>query len=184
MLRRFVAGMTWSSFLNRKMSEEVLVGDSEEGLVGDSEGLVREHMPDERKSVTQKFVIQGEKILFKFYLTVGFYDDDRVGELFIRVAKEGETLRTVLDQWATVVSVGLQYGIPLDVFVNKAKYVQCEPAGIVECCEAVKMCKGPIDCIARYLSAKYMSDVHDEPAVDESVSDESVLEDSVVANDG
>lgn len=124
---------------------------------GDAEnGLVRERLPDERQAVTQRFVIRGEKVIFKFYLTVGLYKDGRVGELFVRVAKEGETLRTVLDQWATAVSVGLQYGIPLEVFVEKAEFIKCEPAGIVTGCEIVKMCKSPIDCIARYLRIRYL----------------------------
>ena len=119
-------------------------------------GVRRERLPDERQSVTQKFVIHDGREIVELYLTVGFYDDGRIGEMFIRVKKEGSLIQTILDQWATAVSVGLQYGIPLDVFIEKAEFTRCEPAGFVEGCDVVRMCNSPIDCIARYMRAKFL----------------------------
>jgi len=87
---------------------------------------VREKMPVERASVTHKFSVGGHE----GYITVGMYDDGRPGEVFIKMAKEGSTLSGVMDGLALTISLGLQYGVPLRVFVDKLLNTRFEPSGI------------------------------------------------------
>ncbi len=87
----------------------------------------REKMPVERASVTHKFSVGGHE----GYLTVGMYEDGRPGELFIKMAKEGSTLSGVMDGLALTISLGLQYGVPLKVFVDKLVNTRFEPSGII-----------------------------------------------------
>ncbi|MDE2107206.1 MAG: vitamin B12-dependent ribonucleotide reductase, partial [Patescibacteria group bacterium] len=77
--------------------------------------LKRERLPETRRSMTHKFDVQGHE----GYVTVGFYADGRPGEMFIRMAKEGSTVGGLMDSLAMSISLGLQYGVPIDVFVNK-----------------------------------------------------------------
>jgi len=86
----------------------------------------REKMPYERASVTHKFSVSGHE----GYITVGMYDDGRPGEVFIKMAKEGSTLSGVMDGLALTISLGLQYGVPLKVFVDKLLNTRFEPSGI------------------------------------------------------
>src|SRR4029077_3965063 len=84
---------------------------------------VRRKLPDERASITHKFSIGGHE----GYLTVGLYDEAMPGELFIRMAKEGSTIAGLMDSFATAISHGLQYGVPLKFFVDKFSHVRFEP---------------------------------------------------------
>src|SRR2546430_5673616 len=86
----------------------------------------REKMPVERASVTHKFSVGGHE----GYITVGMYDDGRPGEIFIKMSKEGSTLSGVMDGLALTISLGLQYGVPLKVFVDKLLNTRFEPSGI------------------------------------------------------
>src|SRR2546430_7408796 len=86
---------------------------------------VRRKLPDERASITHKFSIGGHE----GYLTVGLYDEGMPGELFIRMAKEGSTISGLMDSFATAISHGLQYGVPLKFFVDKFSHVRFEPSG-------------------------------------------------------
>ena len=86
----------------------------------------REKMPTERASVTHKFSVGGHE----GYITVGMYEDGRPGEIFIKMSKEGSTLSGVMDGLALTVSLGLQYGVPLKVFVDKLVNTRFEPSGI------------------------------------------------------
>ena len=88
----------------------------------------RERLPDTRKSLTHKFDIQGHE----GYVTVGFFADGRPGELFVTMAKEGSTIGGLMDTIGTLVSMGLQYGVPLSVFVNKFAHQRFEPAGFTK----------------------------------------------------
>lgn len=87
--------------------------------------LQRRHLPDERQSITHKFTINTHE----GYLIVGLYPNGRPGELFVRMAKEGSTLGGLMDAWATVMSIALQYGVPPDVLTTKLKGTRYEPAG-------------------------------------------------------
>ncbi|MCZ2156132.1 MAG: vitamin B12-dependent ribonucleotide reductase, partial [Bryobacterales bacterium] len=86
---------------------------------------VRRKLPDERQAITHKFSIAGHE----GYFTVGLYDDGMPGEIFISMAKEGSTISGLMDSFATAISYGLQYGVPLKFFVDKFSHVRFEPSG-------------------------------------------------------
>jgi ribonucleoside-diphosphate reductase alpha chain len=112
----------------------------------------RQRLPDTRKSMTHKFDIQGHE----GYLTVGFFDDGRPGELFITMAKEGSTVGGLMDVVGTLVSMGLQYGVPLDVFVNKFAHSRFEPAGFTKNPD-IPIAKSITDYIFRWLGIEFVS---------------------------
>ena len=86
---------------------------------------VRRKLPDERSAITHKFSIAGHE----GYFTVGLYEDGMPGEIFISMAKEGSTISGLMDSFATAISYGLQYGVPLKFFVDKFSHVRFEPSG-------------------------------------------------------
>src|SRR5438045_8484191 len=88
----------------------------------------RERMPDRRKGYTQKAVVGGHKV----YLRTGEYDDGRLGEIFIDMHKEGAALRSFINNFAIAVSLGLQYGVPLDEYVDALTVTRFEPGGPVQ----------------------------------------------------
>jgi len=85
----------------------------------------RRRLPDERRAMTHHFSIAGHE----GYLTVGVYEDGSPGEIFIRIAKEGSTISGLMDSFATVVSLALQHGVPLDVLCAKFSHTRFEPSG-------------------------------------------------------
>ena len=85
----------------------------------------REKMPDRRKGYTQKAVVGGHKV----YLRTGEYDDGRIGEIFIDMHKEGAALRSFINNFAIAVSLGLQYGVPLEEYVDAFTFTRFEPSG-------------------------------------------------------
>ncbi len=111
----------------------------------------RERLPDTRQSMTHKFDIQGHE----GYLTVGFFADGRPGELFITMAKEGSTVGGLMDTIGTLVSMGLQYGVPLDVFVNKFAHSRFEPSGFTRNPE-IPIAKSIADYIFRWLGIQFV----------------------------
>src|SRR5205085_11022748 len=88
----------------------------------------RERLPDRRKGYIQKAIVGGHKV----YLHTGEYGDGRLGEIFIDMHKEGAALRAMMNNFAIAVSVGLQYGVPLEEFVEAFTFTRFEPAGIVQ----------------------------------------------------
>lgn len=112
----------------------------------------REKLPNERNSVTHRFSVGGQK----GYIIVGMYKDGRPGELFIKIAKEGSTLSGVMDGLALSLSIGLQYGVPLKVLVDKLINMRFEPAGITENPE-IRFACSLLDYIARWLGGKFVS---------------------------
>ena len=92
------------------------------------EAPIREPMTDTHMSLTHKFEIAGHK----GYLTVGFYPDHRPGEIFIQMSKEGSTIGGLMDTVATLTSIALQYGVPLEELVNKFAYQRFEPSGFTK----------------------------------------------------
>ncbi len=112
---------------------------------------VRRKLPDERRSITHKFSIGGHE----GYLTVGLFDDGTPGELFITMAKEGSTISGLMDSFATAVSYGLQYGVPLKFFVDKFSHVRFEPSGWTGNPQ-VPYAKSIMDYIFRWLGAKFL----------------------------
>jgi ribonucleoside-diphosphate reductase alpha chain len=113
---------------------------------------VREKMPVERASVTHKFSVGGHE----GYITVGMYEDNRPGEIFIKMSKEGSTLSGVMDGLALTISLGLQYGVPLKVFVDKLLNTRFEPSGITGN-PNIRFVSSVLDYIARWLGGRFIS---------------------------
>src|SRR5882757_5067704 len=112
----------------------------------------REKMPSERASVTHKFSVGGHE----GYITVGLYEDGRPGEVFIKMSKEGSTLSGVMDGLALTISIGLQYGVPLKVFVDKLLNTRFEPSGITAN-PNIRFVSSVLDYIARWLGGRFIS---------------------------
>jgi ribonucleoside-diphosphate reductase alpha chain len=112
----------------------------------------REKMPAERTSVTHKFSVGGHE----GYITVGMYEDGRPGEIFIKMSKEGSTLSGVMDGLALTISLGLQYGVPLKVFVDKLLNTRFEPSGITANAN-IRFATSVLDYIARWLGGRFIS---------------------------
>jgi ribonucleoside-diphosphate reductase alpha chain len=111
----------------------------------------RERLPDTRKSVTHKFSIVGHE----GYITVGLYDDGRPGELFITMAKEGSTVGGLMDCFGTAVSMSMQYGVPLEVYVNKFSHTRFEPMGHTKNPD-IRIAKSLVDYIFRWLGITFL----------------------------
>jgi len=115
---------------------------------------VRKKMPRERESITHKFAIGGHE----GYITAGKYDDGTVGEIFLTdIGKEGSTMRGLLNAFATAISLGLQYGVPLETFVRKFSYMRFEPEGITGNPE-IPFAKSMPDYIMRWLASRFIED--------------------------
>ena len=112
----------------------------------------RERLPDTRQSVTHKFSIAGHE----GYLCVGLYPDGRPGEIFITMAKEGSTIGGIMDSFGTALSIALQYGVPLEVLVNKFSHTRFEPMGHTSN-KDIRIAKSVVDYIARWLGLTFMS---------------------------
>ena len=107
--------------------------------------------PTRGKSVTHKFNIAGHE----GYITVGLYDDGRPGELFITMAKEGSTIGGLMDCFGTAVSMSLQYGVPLEVYVNKFSHTRFEPMGHTKNPD-IRIAKSMVDYIFRWLGITFL----------------------------
>jgi ribonucleoside-diphosphate reductase alpha chain len=113
--------------------------------------LARHRMPDERRSYTHKFDISGHQ----GYITAGMYNDGSLGEIFIRMAKEGSVVSGLMDSFATAISLALQYGVPLEVLVDKFSHTRFEPSGITRNPE-IPIAKSIMDYIFRWLQLKFL----------------------------
>ncbi|NLX98555.1 MAG: vitamin B12-dependent ribonucleotide reductase [Rhodopirellula sp.] len=111
----------------------------------------RERLPDTRPSVTHKFSIAGHE----GYITVGLYPDGRPGEMFITMAKEGSTVGGLMDCFGTAVSMSLQYGVPLEVYVNKFSHTRFEPMGHTKNPD-IRIAKSIVDYIFRWLGITFL----------------------------
>ncbi|HEX9763826.1 MAG TPA: hypothetical protein VGA39_00955, partial [Candidatus Acidoferrales bacterium] len=114
--------------------------------------LQRRKLPETRNAVTHKFAIAGHE----GYITVGLYKDGTPGEIFITMAKEGSTLSGVMDSFALAISIALQHGVPLKIYVDKFSHVRFEPSGWTNNPE-IPVAKSIIDYIFRWLGAKFIS---------------------------
>src|SRR5215212_5949975 len=113
----------------------------------------REKMPDRRKGYTQKAVVGGHKV----YLRTGEYDDGRLGEIFIDMHKEGAAFRAMMNNFAIAISLGLQYGVPLEEYVEAFTFTRFEPAGFVQGNERIKSSTSILDYVFRELAVSYLS---------------------------
>ena len=112
---------------------------------------LRRRLPDTRNATTHKFDVAGHE----GYITVGLYSDNSPGEIFIRMAKEGSTIGGLMDTIATLVSVSLQYGVPVESLVRKFEHVRFEPSGMTRNPE-IPFAKSLVDYIFRWLAMEFV----------------------------
>jgi ribonucleoside-diphosphate reductase alpha chain len=112
----------------------------------------RRKLPDERRAITHKFDIAGHE----GYITVGLYEDGQPGEIFLVMAKEGSTISGFADAFAQAVSYALQYGVPLQVLVDKFTHVRFEPSGMTRNAE-IRFAKSIVDYVFRWMATKFLS---------------------------
>jgi ribonucleoside-diphosphate reductase alpha chain len=138
-------GSKWSQPLSTK---------SENDKAAEKEGKARpkrERLPDTRDSLTHKFSVGGHE----GYINVGLYPDGRPGELFITMAKEGSTVGGLMDAFGTAISICLQYGVPLEVLVNKFSHTRFEPMGHTTNPD-IRIAKSVVDYIFRWLGVSFL----------------------------
>ncbi|TIP02180.1 MAG: vitamin B12-dependent ribonucleotide reductase [Mesorhizobium sp.] len=130
----------------------------------------REKLPNRRKGYTQKAVVGGHKV----YLRTGEFDDGRLGEIFIDMHKEGAAFRAMMNNFAIAISLGLQYGVPLEEYVEAFTFTKFEPAGMVQGNDAIKNATSILDYVFRELAVSYLGR-HDLAHVDQSDFDKTAL---------
>src|SRR5262245_1086478 len=123
----------------------------------------REKLPNRRKGYTQKAIVGGHKV----YLRTGEFDDGRLGEIFIDMHKEGAAFRAMMNNFAIAISLGLQYGVPLEEYVEAFTFTKFEPAGMVQGNDAIKNATSILDYVFRELAVSYLAR-HDLAHVDMS----------------
>ncbi|MGX9350567.1 vitamin B12-dependent ribonucleotide reductase [Shimia sp. W99] len=132
-----------AAVLAEKIIEKIVVKEVARG---------REKMPERRKGYTQKAIVGGHKV----YLRTGEYSDGSLGEIFIDMHKEGAGFRAMMNNFAIAVSVGLQYGVPLEEFVDAFTFTKFEPAGMVQGNDSIKNATSILDYIFRELAVSYL----------------------------
>ncbi|MGM0595738.1 MAG: vitamin B12-dependent ribonucleotide reductase [Myxococcota bacterium] len=121
----------------------------------DSGQLRRRHLPEERLSITHKFEVAGHE----GYLTVGYFQDGKPGEVFIAMAKEGSTISGLMDAFAIAISLSLQHGVPLDLLCDKYMHSRFEPSGITANAE-IPVASSLVDYIFRWLYLHHIDGVN------------------------
>ena len=136
----------------------------------------RSKMPDRRKGYIQKVTIGNHKI----YLHTGEYDDGKVGEIFIDMNKEGVLVKALMNNFAIAISLGLQYGVPLDEFVDAFIETKFEPSGEIKGNDRILNASSILDYIFRELAISYLGreDLAHTPSINKSVSDKITNDDS------
>ena len=136
----------------------------------------RSKMPDRRKGYIQKVTIGNHKI----YLHTGEYDDGKVGEIFIDMNKEGELVKALMNNFAIAISLGLQYGVPLDEFVDAFIETKFEPSGKIDGNDRILNASSILDYIFRELAISYLGreDLAHTPSINKSVNDKIGNDDS------
>jgi ribonucleoside-diphosphate reductase alpha chain len=143
---------TAQALSHKKKDAEEQETQAEEEAEAEKWRPVRRRMPVERKSITHKFSIGGHE----GYITAGMYEDGTVGEIFLTdIGKEGSTIKGLMNAFATAISIGLQYGVPLETFVNKFSYMRFEPEGITRNPE-IPFAKSLPDYIMRWLASRFL----------------------------
>ncbi|OBZ94241.1 ribonucleotide-diphosphate reductase subunit alpha [Pararhizobium polonicum] len=123
----------------------------------------REKLPNRRQGYTQKAIVGGHKV----YLRTGEFGDGRIGEIFIDMHKEGAAFRAMMNNFAIAISLGLQYGVPLEEYVEAFTFTKFEPAGMVQGNDAIKNATSILDYVFRELAVSYLNR-HDLAHVDTS----------------
>ena len=136
----------------------------------------RSKMPDRRKGYIQKVSIRNHKI----YLHTGEYDDGKVGEIFIDMNKEGELVKALMNNFAIAVSLGLQYGVPLDEFVDAFIETKFEPSGEIKGNDRILNASSILDYIFRELAISYLGreDLAHTPPINKTANDKMINDDN------
>ena len=136
----------------------------------------RSKMPDRRKGYIQKVSIGNHKI----YLHTGEYDDGKVGEIFIDMNKEGELVKALMNNFAIAISLGLQYGVPLDEFVDAFIETKFEPSGEIKGNDRILSASSILDYIFRELAISYLGreDLAHTPSINKVVNDKILNDDN------
>jgi len=136
----------------------------------------RSKMPDRRKGYIQKVSIKNHKI----YLHTGEYDDGKVGEIFIDMNKEGELVKALMNNFAIAVSLGLQYGVPLDEFVDAFIETKFEPSGEIKGNDRILSASSILDYIFRELAISYLGreDLAHTPSINKTADHKVVNDDN------
>jgi len=129
----------------------------------------RSRMPDRRKGYIQKVSVGDHKI----YLHTGEYDDGKIGEIFIDMNKEGELVKALMNNFAIAISLGLQYGVPLDEFVDAFIETKFEPSGEIKGNDRILNASSILDYIFRELAISYLGreDLAHTPSINKSVNE-------------
>ena len=112
----------------------------------------RSKQPDRRKGYTQKAIVGGHKV----YLRTGEYEDGTIGEIFIDMHKEGAAFRSLMNNFAIAISLGMQYGVPLEEYVEAFTFTRFEPAGLVQGNDSIKNATSILDYVFRELAVSYL----------------------------
>ena len=162
---------------NNSKNQTLKINDNILGNVKENLGK-RFSMPDRRKGYIQKASIGNHKV----YLHTGEYEDGKIGEIFIDTSKEGELVKALMNNFAIAVSLGLQYGVPLDEFVNAYVDTKFEPSGKVYGNDRILSATSILDYIFRELSISYLNreDLAHTPSIEGvEKSDENTSEDNL-----
>ena len=136
----------------------------------------RTRMPDRRKGYIQKVTIGDHKV----YLHTGEYDDGKIGEIFIDTNKEGELVKALMNNFAIAISLGLQYGVPLDEFVDAFIETKFEPSGEIKGNDRILSASSILDYIFRELAISYLGreDLAHTPSISKSTNDKLISEEA------
>jgi len=121
-------------------------------LEAEKKTVERRRLPHRRKGYTQKATVGGHKV----YLRTGEYEDGKLGEIFIDMHKEGAAFRSLMNNYAIAISIGLQYGVPLEEFVDAFTFTRFEPAGMVQGNDVIKSATSIVDYVFRELAISYL----------------------------
>ena len=156
------------SFFSDQINKQTNQTNIKDNLISDKSNK-RYSMPDRRKGYIQKVTIGNHKI----YLHTGEYDDGKIGEIFIDTNKEGELVKAIMNNFAIAISLGLQYGVPLDEFVSAYVSTKFEPSGKVEGNDRILSATSILDYIFRELAISYLGreDLAHTPSIQQKEND-------------
>jgi ribonucleoside-diphosphate reductase alpha chain len=152
------------------------------GAPAEAAAPARNRLPRERESLTHKFSVAGHE----GYITAGKYEDGSLGEIFLTdIGKDGSTLRGMMNAFATAISIGLQYGVPLETFVRKFSYMRFDPEGMTTNPE-IPFAKSLPDYIMRWLASRFLDpSVHEELGImSADVRERKLAEEAGTAGNG
>ena len=164
-----------SSIINEKKENSVEPNKSVQINTSNKQNNNRSKMPDRRKGYIQKVTIGNHKI----YLHTGEYDDGKVGEIFIDMNKEGELVKALMNNFAIAISLGLQYGVPLEEFVDAFIETKFEPSGEISGNDRILSASSILDYIFRELAISYLGreDLAHTPLINTNLNESITNED-------